>query len=336
MSRVLVTGVAGFMGSWLVDHLLGEGHEVVAFDNLSGGNMENVNSKAEFVFGDIRQLEDCERVVKGVEAIYHLAAWAAEGQSVFTPRHTTEVNYLGMINLLTAMINEGISTIVFTSSMGVYGNQKPPFNEDMPRKPVDPYGLSKATCECLLEIYSKVYDFNYVIIRPHNVYGPKQNIGDPYRNAVAIFVNRILWQGKPPIVYGDGRQTRQFSYIGDCTPAMARAAWTKQAYGEIINVGSGRVTELRELARIVLEACGRTDLEPEYADWRPTEVKYAYCTVEKSQRILGYEDYTSLEEGVRRMVEWAKTVKPKAFTYWDASRFEIKKKIPKVWSERKL
>lgn len=334
--RCLITGGSSFMGSHLTDYLIKEGHECVVLDNLSGGNLKNVNPKAEFFLADIRDADAVHKAVKGIKAIYHLCAWAAEGQSVFTPRFTTEVNYIGMINLLTAMINEGVETIVFTSSMGVYGRQQPPMNEDMPRIPVDPYGLSKAACEQLLEIYQKVYGFNYVIIRPHNLYGERQNIYDPYRNAVAIFMNRVLWQGKPPIIYGDGLQTRQFSYVGDCTPAIARSAWTKEAYGEIINVGSSEVTELKELAKTVLEACGRTDLTPEYADWRPTEVKHAWCSMAKAERILSLKATTSLEKGIGRMVKWARTVKPQPFRYWDSSRFEIKKKVPKVWSEQKL
>lgn len=336
--KCLVTGGLGFMGSHLTDYLVNEGHEVVALDNLSGGYMDNLNPKAEFVPCDLRCAWEIKKVVtkKKPEVIYHLAAHAAEGQSVFTPRYTAEVNYVGMINLLTAMINEGVETIVFTSSMAVYGRQQPPLAEDMPRKPVDPYGLSKAACEQLLEIYQKVYGYNYVIIRPHNLYGERQNIFDPYRNAVSIFVNRVLWQGKPPIVYGDGMQTRQFSYVGDCTPPIARSAWTKEAYGEIINVGSSEVTELKELAHIVLEACGRTDLTPEYADWRPTEVKHAWVSNEKAERILGLKAETSLRDGVGRLVKWAGTVKPQPFKYWDSSQFEIKKKIPKVWSEQKL
>jgi UDP-glucose 4-epimerase len=167
-----------------------------------------------------------------------------------------------MNNLLVAAVNNDVKKFVFTSSMAVYGGQKPPFSEDMPAKPEDPYGCAKAYCERMLEIFAKTYSFDYVILRPHNVYGPRQNISDPFRNVLGIWINRIM-NSKPPIIYGDGEQTRAFSYIEDSTPAMANAGFYEKANGQIINVGSDETVSINEACKIVLDAMN-SDFEPVY------------------------------------------------------------------------
>lgn len=337
--KALVTGGAGFLGSHLVDFLIDEVisiDEVVVLDNLSRGSMENVkSSEPKLVLGDLRDVEACKEAVKGVDVIYHLASMAAEGQSVFAPVYTFQVNVTGFLNLLVAAIQEGVETIIFTSSMAVFGSQpmiKWGFTENMPRKPDDPYGVSKMAVERLLEIYSKDFGFNYVIIRPHNVFGERQLLSNPYRNVVGIFINRVL-QGKPPIIFGDGEQTRAFTYIDDCTPYLAKSAWTKEAYGEIINIGSEEVITINRLAEIVLEKTGRQDLKPVHRPERPMEVKHAWCSSEKAKRLLGYRTSTRVDEGVARMVEWAKQHGTQEFEY-EVEEFEITKKIPQVWRER--
>lgn len=335
--KVLVTGGAGFMGSHLVDHLIDQGHKVWVVDNLSRGKGEHVNKQAIFRLVDIRNKTLCRSVMRESkpEIIYHLAAHAAVGQSVFTPKFTFEVNVIGFTHLLTEAIDNGFNgVLVFTSSMDVYGNQPElPMREGHPRSPQDPYGVTKATVEHLLEMYSQLFDFNYVIIRPHNVYGPRQSLTNPYRNVLAIWMNRIM-QGKPPIIYGDGQQTRAFTYIDDCTPHLAKVAWTKEAYGEIINIGSEQVYTVNDVCRIVLDKMG-SNLEPVYRPERPLEVKHAWCSSEKARRILGYETSTSLEEGVDKMARWVKTVGPQKFDY-ATEEFEIKRKIPQVWRMREL
>lgn len=197
------------MGSWLVDELLNRGHRVISVDNLLGGYMSNVNKDCLFVKADLRDRNRVEEVVRDVDIIFHLAAYAAEGQSFFSPISINDINITPMNNLLVAAVNNDVKRFVFTSSMAVYGDQIPPFSEGMPRKPVDPYGAAKTYCETMLEIFARTYDFEYVIIRPHNVYGPRQNIADPFRNVLGIWINRILRE-KPPIIYGDGNQTRLF------------------------------------------------------------------------------------------------------------------------------
>lgn len=346
-TKVLVTGAAGFMPSHLVDQLITEGHDVIAVDNLEGGKREYVNPEATFYEIDMRYRAPIERLIKQQkpQVIFHLAAHAAEGQSVFNPIYTVDQNIIGFLNLIVPAINEGFETFVFTSSMAVYGDQeleglmpypkieRKGFHENMGVYPVDPYGITKSMIERFLEIYSKEFGFNYIIIRPHNVYGPRQSLTDPYRNVFGIWMNRIM-HGKAPMIYSDGTQTRAFTYINDCTPYIAKSAWTKEAYGEIFNVGSEEVTTINEACKTVMAAMDFNG-EPTHTPERPLEVKHAWCSSEKAKKILGYKTTTPLIEGVTKMAEWAKTVGPQPFNYWD-EKFEITKRVPKVWSDREI
>lgn len=327
MEKVLVTGGAGFMGSWLVDELIKRGHEVISVDNLSGGYLANVNKDSRFIEMDLRNTKKVDDIAKGVDVIYHLAAYAAEGQSVFSPIQINDINITPMNNLLVATVNNDVGKFVFASSMAVYGDQEPPFNEDMPRKPVDPYGCAKAYCEQMLEIFYQTYRFDYVIIRPHNVYGPRQNISDPYRNVLGIWINRIM-RGLAPYIYGDGMQKRAFSYIEDVIAPLANAGLCEKARGHIINLGSDEVVTINQACNIVLDAM-KSDLKPIYVAERLCEVKQAYCTIEKSRELLDYETKHTLKEGVKKMVEWAKQVGPQKPTY--KLPLEITKKAPDVW-----
>ncbi|MCX6709520.1 MAG: SDR family NAD(P)-dependent oxidoreductase [Candidatus Woesearchaeota archaeon] len=327
--KILVTGGAGFMGSHLADQLINEGHEVVVVDNLSGGYLENVNKKATFIKGDLQDKKVCDRAVEGVDMVYHLAAHAAEGQSIFCPVYNAKSNYIGFLQLLESSINSDVKTFIHTSSMSVYGKQlKMPMRENQPYNPKDPYAVGKQAMEQVLSIYHDVFGINYSILIPHNVYGERQNLSDPYRNAVAIFMNRVI-VGKPPIIFGDGNQTRAFTYVRDCTPYIAKAGFTKSAFGERINIGTEEVTSLNELSKLVLEVMGRTDLKPIYAPERPSEVKHSYCSSKKAERILGYKTSTPLKQGLINMKKWVEKVGHRDFKYWD--ELEIKKKAPKVW-----
>jgi len=318
------------MGSWLVDELVRRGHNVVSVDNLLGGYEANVNPDCKFLKVDLRRSSEVHSLAKGVEIIFHLAAYAAEGQSIFSPAAINEINIAPMNNLLVEAVNNGVERFVFTSSMAAYGSQSPPFSEELPRKPDDPYGAAKAYCETMLEIFSHTYDFDHVILRPHNVYGPRQNISDPFRNVLGIWINRIM-RGKPPIIYGDGKQSRAFSYIEDVTPAIANCGFYEKARGQIINVGSDEVASIEEACSQLLTAMN-VRMQPLHEPARPGEVKHAYCTVQKSIELLDYRTKYPLKEGLEKMIKWAKSFGPQEPTY--KVPLEITKKAPRVWVEK--
>ena len=334
--RVLVTGSAGFMGSHLVDALIDQGHTVYGLDNLSGGYMDNVSEKAKknFYKCDLRRKDVTTFVMRIArpQVVYHLAAWAHEGLSQFTPSLIIENNINASMNLLVATIKQKVKRFVFTSSMAVYGDQKVPFAETMNRKPADVYGVTKAGFETMLEVMAEVHGFEHVIIRPHNVYGPRQNLADPYRNVVAIFMNRLL-KDKPYFIYGDGEQRRSFSYIGDVTKAILEAGF-RDIDGEIINVGPLKDYSINDLSDILLEISGK-DIKPAHVADRPAEVKHAYCTHDKAIKLLEYEDTTSFKKGLETMWEWAKTKgpqKPKYLPYLELTN----ENTPKTWTEKMI
>ena len=329
---ILVTGGAGFMGSWLVDELIHRGHEVVSVDNLSGGNEANVNPDSTFVKADLRRHDEVKPLVKGVDIIFHLAAYAAEGQSFFSPVAINEINIAPMNHLLVEAVNNDVERFIFTSSMAAYGCQSPPFSEDLHLRPEDPYGAAKVYCENMLEIFSRTYGFDYVILRPHNIYGPRQNIADPFRNVLGIWINRVL-RGKPPIIYGDGQQTRAFSFIEDVTPAIANAGFYDEARGQAINVGSDEVTSVGDACKLLLGTM-ESGMRPLHVPARPGEVKHAYSTVQKSIELLDYNTKHTLKEGLPKMVGWAKSYGPQEPTY--KLPLEITKKAPRVWVEKQM
>ena len=252
--KILVTGSAGFIGSHIYDLLFDMGHEVYGIDDLSGGFMRNVSHPKFFDQIDLRDRKATEEYIKGLkpEMIYHLAADATEGRSQFTPFSAVDRNLVAYTNLIVPAIKNGLKKMILTSSMSVYGKQQAPFNERMIPQPEDIYGISKAGMERMTDVFSKVYGFKYVIIRPHNVYGSRQNLSDPYRNVVGIFINCLL-HGRNFYVYGDGKQKRAFSHISDVAPAMVKAALSSKCEGKTINIGSDEVVFVKDLGRIVLE-----------------------------------------------------------------------------------
>jgi len=326
--KILVTGGAGFIGSHVVDYLIKKSHRVTVLDDLSGGYRENVNSSAEFLEGSINDIDLVDRAVGDKEIVYHLAAYAAEGLSHFMRRFNYQNNLAGSINLINAAIKHGVEKFLSCSSMAVYGEGELPFNEDTVPNPEDPYGISKLAVEMDLRVASKTHNLEYIVIRPHNVYGERQNIADPYRNVIGIFMNRIM-QGQPPLIYGDGEQTRAFSYIGDIAPCIAEAPFIDAATNEVINLGSGKMYTLNELAKVVSKAMN-SSIDPQHTSPRH-EVKHAYCTTDKSERILGFKERTALEEGIKRMAKWAKSKGPMPPTIW--GEYEIDKNLPSFWKE---
>lgn len=328
--RALITGGAGFIGSHLVDYLIDRGVNVTVIDDLSGGLEENINPKAYFYNGSIVDRNLVDKITKEQDVIYHLAAYAAEGLSHFVRGFNYINNLVGSVNLINSAVRNKVPKFLFTSSMAVYGSAEPPFDESMLLTPEDPYGNSKAAVENDLRIAGDMFDLNYVIIRPHNIYGERQFLGDPYRNVIGIFMNRIM-QGKPPLVYGDGEQTRAFSYIEDILPCIGEAPFIKEAKNEVINLGAGKPYTLNELAEKVVKVMGN-GIKPKHVSPRE-EVKHAYCTIDKSERLLGFKDKTSLDEGLRKMARWAKQKGPMEPIIWEG--YEIQDKLPVFWKNLK-
>ncbi len=339
--RILVTGAAGFMGSHLVDALVATGkHEVFAVDDLSGGYLRNTNPKAPFTKLDLRDKEKVASYIAKVkpELLYHLAADATEGRSQFTPISATERNLMAYMYTLVPAIKHGLKKVVLTSSMSVYGAQKPPFSEDMKPMPEDVYAVAKTAMEETTQILSKVHGFEWVIIRPHNVYGPKQNLADPYRNVVGIFINCLL-HNRHFYIYGDGEQKRAFTYIDDFTPYCVIAGLTDKANREIINIGPREEYTINELSRIVLatffpDGNVPSRLKPKHLPFRPQEVKEAFCTNTKAERLLGYKTTVHLTEGVVKMTTWARSVGKQKFQYLTEGLELETKDTPATWKKK--
>jgi UDP-glucose 4-epimerase len=320
------------MGGHLAEALAAAGHEVVGIDDLSGGLRKNVIPDVTFFEADLRDPATTDRIVREhpPDVLCHLAANAREGASQFQPRDVCGRNLMAYANVLVPAIQRGLKKVVLYSSMAVYGDQTPPFDESMPRRPVDVYGVNKASMEEITEILADVHEFGYTIVRPHNVFGERQSLQDPFRNVVAIFMNRIM-RGERLYVYGDGEQMRAFSYIGDSLPAFVRAAELDQGTDrQIINVGGKHPVTVNELLKMV---AAEFEAEPEVTQLpdRPREVKNAYCTWQRSVDLLGYEEQSGLEEGIRRMADWARSVGPQP---WRDERLELPSdKAPHIWME---
>jgi len=327
-NHVLVTGGAGFIGSHVTDELIAMGMDVVVLDDLSGGFIENVNPQAQFVKGSIndQQLVNSLFGEHNFSYVYHLAAYAAEGLSHFIKKFNYENNLIGSVNLINAAINHEVRCFVFSSSIAVYGSNQLPMSEDLIPQPEDSYGVAKLSVEQELKISKEVFDLNYIIFRPHNVYGERQNIGDKYRNVIGIFMNQIM-QNRPLTVFGDGEQRRAFTYIGDVAPIIAKAPFVQEAYGEIFNIGSDKHLTINHLAKKVSEAM-RSKMEIQYLPERK-EVKHAYAAHMKAKRVFSYCSKSSLEEGLQRMADWAKKAGAKKSNQFE--KIEIMKNLPPSW-----
>lgn len=328
MPTSLVTGGAGFMGSHVAEHLLKTGQEAVVLDDLSGGFEENVPRGAKFIQGSVLDHELIDRLFDrySFRYVYHLAAYAAEGLSHFIKRFNYNNNLIGSINLINASVNYGVKCFVFTSSIAVYGTGQAPMSEDMIPIPEDPYGISKLAVEQDLRVSHEMFGLDYIVFRPHNVYGERQNIGDRYRNVVGIFMNQLL-KGEPMTLFGDGTQQRAFSHIDDVAPVIASSVDFPAAYNQVFNVGADVPHTVLELAKLVAEAMGAS-CNVTHLDAR-NEVKTAFADHSKAERAFGKREKKALRDGIRTTADWVKKHGARESNVFEG--IEVLKNMPPSW-----
>lgn len=352
--KIWITGIAGFLGSHLADALISEGHSVFGNDSLICGDKANYSGlfvEKSCQDWPVEAFADNLRYGK-TDVLVHCAATAHEGLSNFSPSFITKNIYEASVATFSAAITAGVKRIVFLSSMARYGTGSyafkqmgttgkditytpimigPPFDESYEPRPVDPYGIAKVAAEDTLRVLCNTHGVKYSILVPHSIIGTRQRYTDPHRNVASIMINRCL-QGKSPIIYGDGLQTRCFSPVADCIPSILRAI-NGEADGEVVNIGpdSGEITVL-ELAKKIADLTGY-DGEFEFHLDRPNEVKHAYCSSDKVRRLLGYEEKQSIDDCLAEMVEDIKKKGTKSFDYSFPLEI-VTERTPRTWVEK--
>lgn len=330
MTRVLVTGVAGFIGSHVAEHCLRSGFEVVGVDDLSGGFIENIPPGVDFQQGSVGNNDWVAKLWADYrfDYVYHLAAYAAEGLSHFIRRFNYQTNLIGSINLINQAIIHRAKCFVFTSSIAVYGANQNPLTETLLPQPEDPYGISKYAIELDLAAANRLFGLPYIIFRPHNVYGERQNIADKYRNVIGIFMNQAL-HGQPMTIFGDGLQTRAFSYIDDVAPIIARAPLTSAAYQQVFNIGADQPYSVMSLAQAIAHVMG---VEPRLIHLPPRqEVVHAYASHARAQIVFESPKPVTLDEGLWRMAQWVRARGP--MTPVEFKEIEVSLNLPPAWSK---
>jgi len=310
--------------------LLKLGHKVVILDDLSGGFQDNIPAGAVFTEGSVLDNDLIDNLFSAhrFTYVYHLAAYAAEGLSHFIKRFNYQNNLIGSVNLINASVNHEVKCFVFTSSIAVYGAGQTPLTEAMTPMPEDSYGIAKLAVEQELKISREMFGLDYIIFRPHNVYGEKQNIGDRYRNVVGIFMNQLL-RGEPMSIYGDGTQTRAFTHIGEVAPIIAASVDFPAARNEIFNIGADVPYPVNDLAEVVAATMGK-ECKKVYRDARK-EVKIAFSDHSKLEVVFGKQKRVSLDAGIRKMANWVETHGSRESSVFE--KIEITKNLPPSWAE---
>jgi UDP-glucose 4-epimerase len=312
--KIFISGVAGFLGSHLADAHTQRGDQVVGCDNMIGGDLHNLPEGIQFEERDCGDVEAMKPLLTDVDLVYHCGAIATEGLSVFSPGIIAKHVYENTAGLLAAAASKRVKRFVYCSSMARYGNGNQPFREEQAPAPIDPYGIAKFAGELVVRNVCETHGLEYVIAVPHNIIGPRQKYDDPYRNVASIMVNRML-QGKQPIIYGDGKQTRCFSFVQDCVDPLLKIGTQNGLSGEIINIGPDEETiSINQLATIIAELLS-FELHPIYVKERPREVRDATCSADKARKLLGYETKVSLRDGLQSMVDWIRAHGAKPFEY---------------------
>lgn len=329
---IVITGVAGLLGSRMADWILENepDYKVIGIDNLSGGFKENIDQRVVFYSCDCAS-EEIKNLFEKYKPtyVYHFAAYAAEGLSPFIRTYNYQNNLVATANIINECIRNDVKRLVFTSSMAVYGHGTPPFDETHQPMPIDPYGIAKYACEMDIQVAGEQHGLEWCIIRPHNVYGIKQNIWDTYRNVLGIWMYQHLNE-QPMTVFGDGAQKRAFSCIDDCLLPLWKAAIADASKNEIINLGSAIEYSILEASNVLKEVIG--DGRIAHLEQRH-EVKNAHPSWQKSVRLLGFEDKTSLKDGLTVMWDWAKKQPKRERFFW--SEYELDKGIYQFWDRSK-
>jgi nucleoside-diphosphate-sugar epimerase len=308
MASYLVTGGAGFIGSHLTEELVRRGHQVRVVDNLLSGKRRNLDHivGVEFLEGDLADMAVCTRAVQGVEFVLHQAAIPSVPRSVKDPVASNRANIDGSLNILVAARDAGVKRLVYAGSSSAYGNTPTlPKREDMPTNPLSPYALQKLVAEQYCQMFTQLYGFETVTIRYFNVFGPRQDPGSPYSGVISLFATAVL-EGRSPTIFGDGEQTRDFTYVANVVDGVLRACEAPGAAGEVINVATGRRISLNDLLK-TLNAIAGASVEPVYAEPRVGDVKDSLADIAKAKQLLGYTPLVALDEGLKRTLAWART-----------------------------
>jgi UDP-glucose 4-epimerase len=332
--RAFITGAAGFLGSHVAEHFRDLGWDVRGIDNLSGGNTANVPDDVSFRVADCLDSAGYDDLIRGCDLVFHCAASAYDGLSMFSPALVYRDTLQATVEVATATVRAGVGRFVHCSSMARYGDQASPFTEDMRPLPTSPYGLAKVNSEQFVENFLARHGGEFAIAVPHNIIGPRQRFDDPYRNVAAIMINRML-RGMQPVIYGDGSSVRCFSFVADCVACLAGMGLLPEAAGQTINIGPDEepVTILQLAERIA--ALMDYPLDPKFVAARPGEVSEATCSSDKARSLLGYRTSTSLDEGLRTMIDWIDRVGPREFVY-DRPLELVTPQTPTTWVDRIL
>jgi nucleoside-diphosphate-sugar epimerase len=305
VSTYLVTGGAGFIGSHLAEALVGRGHTVRVVDNLVGGKRANLAHIAgvEFLEGDLADMPIAEQAARGIDYVLHQAAIPSVPRSVADPVTSNRANINATLNVLVAARDARVKRLVYAGSSSAYGNAATlPKHEDMTPNPLSPYALQKVVGEQYCRMFTELYGLETVSIRYFNVFGPRQDPGSPYSGVISLFSTALL-EGKPPTIYGDGEQTRDFTYVTNVVDGVLRACDATNVAGESINVATGGRISLNELLRVMQKIVG-TSLPPVYAEARQGDVKDSQADITKARTLLGYEPTVDLEAGLRHTLDW--------------------------------